>query len=121
MSSNAKKFENRFKSYGIVEDNDELEEFVANAEHTAKMFFEEEGKAALKLGETLFNKDLGEKFFDELVLRFTIGFCEGAIFRSLQLASNLLSEGYSEEDVIRITKMPLYKIRDLKQNLKTLD
>ncbi len=116
-STNGKKFENRFKSYGIVNDNDELEEFVSNAENTAKMFFEEEGKACKCLGQTMFNKDIGEKFFDELVLRFTIGFCEGAIFRSLQIVSNLIDKGLSDEEINRITNMPIKKINDLRQNM----
>ena len=35
-------FENRFKSYGIVKDANELEDFVRNAQNTAELFFNEE-------------------------------------------------------------------------------
>ncbi|MBR3840422.1 MAG: hypothetical protein IKM20_04720 [Erysipelotrichales bacterium] len=108
------KFETRFMSYGIVNGKEEVKDFIMGAEKTADLFFEDEKDCFNEIGSMMFNQDLGNKLYDEFVMRFTIGFCEGAIFHTIQMVSKLLDLGYSDEDIIRIsgiTKSRLESIR----------
>ena len=108
------RFENRFMSYGIVDGEEELRDFIIGAERTADLFFEDEKDCFNEIGSMMFNQDLGRKLYDEFVMRFTIGFCEGTIFHTVQMVSKLLELGYSDEDIIKIsgiTKSRLESIR----------
>ena len=111
---NKNKFETRFMSYGIVSDKEEVKDFIIGAEKTADMFFEDEKESFEEISSMLFNHDLGNKLYDEFVMRFTIGFCEGSIFHAVQIVAKLLDLGYSDEDIINIsgvTKSRLYSIK----------
>ena len=108
------RFENRIMSYGIVDGEEELQDFIVGAEKTADLFFEDEKQCFKEIGNMMFNQDLGSKLYDEFVMRFTIGFCEGTIFHTVQMVSRLLELGYSDEDIIKIsgvTKSRLENIR----------
>lgn len=102
---NKNNFEQRFVSYGIVKEVNEVRNFIEGAEKTADLFFEDEKQTFYEISRMMFNQDLGSKLYDEFVMRFTIGFCEGAIFNVIQIVRKLLDLGYSDKEIIRITNV----------------
>lgn len=91
------KIENRFISYGIANDENELVEFIDNAVNVGNLFFEEE------------SKNNGERAVD-----FAIGFCEGNIFRVITIINEMLQSNYSDEEIVKITKISKERLNSIK-------
>ena len=107
-------FENRFISYGIIDDEDETEQFLQGAEETAKLFFEEEKDIIANFSSQMYHKELGKQVFEELLLRFAFGFCEGTIFHAIQIISNMLEEGYSDDEIHKVTHASKKRIKSIR-------
>lgn len=110
-------FENRFMSYGIAHTEEEVKDFILGAEETARLFFDDEKEAFKKGSEMMYNRELGEELYEEFVIRFAIGFCEGAVFQSIQCISRLIELGYSDSDIMKITGVSETRLASIREGL----
>ena len=112
MSNN--QLEERFISYGIVQNADEMKDFIVGATKTAEIFLEDEKEACQGFGNSLFNTDIGIKLYDEFVERFTLGFCEGTVFHTISTVSRLIELEFSDEEIIKITGITEKRLASIK-------
>ena len=109
-------FEKRFMSFGIIDDSEELDDFICGARRAYELFFSDDEDEIRVLLQTCKGKYL-QNIMNEMQARFVFGFCEGAIFQNIGIIVDMIEMGFSKEDIIRITKASSKRIESIRRGL----